>query len=173
MAAARTLAAMAILWILAGTLVGCAGRPGTPPETTATPAATASAATATPADGPGLPTPPEADLAVEGGDPVAGQLGTFVWADGGSDSPWLPGAPIRAATGEILSVSLMPGVAMSHWSALLAPAASSGGAGAIDVGSGSAPARVVSPQAGSWTLAVTLDFGDAGSATYFWLLEVS
>ena len=37
--------------------------------------------------------PPAATLAVEGGDPVAGQLGSFTWNGGGSDSPWLPGAP--------------------------------------------------------------------------------
>ena len=34
--------------------------------------------------------PPAASIAVEGGDPVTGQLGTFTWGDGGSDSPWLP-----------------------------------------------------------------------------------
>ena len=35
--------------------------------------------------------PPAATLAAEGGDPVAGQLGSYTWAGGGSDSPWLPG----------------------------------------------------------------------------------
>ena len=50
--------------------------------------------------------PPAAALAVEGGDPVTGQLGTFTWGDGGSDSPWLPGAPIAVGTGEQLTVSI-------------------------------------------------------------------
>ena len=49
--------------------------------------------------------PPAATLAVEGGDPVTGQLGTFTWGDGGSDSPWLPGSPIAVGTGEHLTVS--------------------------------------------------------------------
>ena len=49
--------------------------------------------------------PPAASLAVEGGDPVTGQLGTFTWGDGGSDSPWLPGAPIAVGTGEQLTVT--------------------------------------------------------------------
>ena len=36
--------------------------------------------------------PPTAALAVEGGDPTDGQLGTYTWGEGGSDAPWLPGA---------------------------------------------------------------------------------
>src|SRR6266576_2728071 len=38
--------------------------------------------------------PPSAALAADGGDPVVGQLGTYTWLDGGSDSPWLPGTTI-------------------------------------------------------------------------------
>ena len=38
-----------------------------------------------------------------------GELGSFTWADGGSDSPWLPGAPIvvcrRAAHGRLLTTA--------------------------------------------------------------------
>ena len=36
------------------------------------------------------------ELAAEGGDPGQ-QLGTYIWGDGGSDGPWLPGAPSRGA----------------------------------------------------------------------------
>ena len=50
--------------------------------------------------------PPDASLAAEGGDPVPGQLGTFTWAGGGSDSPWLPGTPITVGAGESLTVTL-------------------------------------------------------------------
>ena len=44
---------------------------------------------------PGRDAPPDALLAAEGGDPVAGQLGTYVWFESGSDSPWLPGRSAR------------------------------------------------------------------------------
>ena len=120
---------------------------------------------------PGLEVPPLADLAVDGGDPVAGQLGTYVWRSGGSDAPWLPGAPIRAATGEVLTVSLVPDLRASGWSALLAPAAGDG-TGAAPVGAGAGPLDMTAPASGTWTLAVTIEFGDRGTATWFWRLEV-
>ncbi len=110
---------------------------------------------------------------MDGGDPVPGQLGTYTWADGGSDSPWLPGTPISAATGETLTVTLPPDVVLSGWSAVLAPASNTDGEGAIRVGAGPAAMDVVVPAAGSWTLAVTIEFGDLGRATYFWLVEVT
>ena len=47
-------------------------------------------------------------------DPTEGQLGTFVWAGGGSDSPWLPGTPIAAASGETLGVTLSPDLAVTR-----------------------------------------------------------
>lgn len=150
-------------------LAGCATQPATPTDLAATPV---TVATSAPAGRPGIEAPPDAGLNVEGGDPVTGQLGTFVWGGGGSDSPWLPGAPIGAAAGETLSVTLAPNAAISGWSARLAPASATGGQGAIQVGTGPAAMDVTAPGAGSWTLAVTIAFGDLGSATYFWLLEI-
>src|SRR4051812_37540605 len=61
--------------------------------------------------------PPAAALAVEGGDPVDGQLGTYVWGDGGSDSPWLHGALITVGAREPLSVALRPDQQIASWSA--------------------------------------------------------
>lgn len=161
-------------------LIGCAAPRASSPVAAAEPSASyvpapSSVPSATPApsdDGAGIATPPPARLNVDGGDPVPGQLGTYTWADGGSDSPWLPGAPITAGTGETLSVTLPPDVVLSGWSAVLAPAANTGGEGAIQVGSGPAAMDVVAPAAGAWTLAVTIEFGDLGRATYFWLLEI-
>lgn len=129
---------------------------------------------AAPTGGTGVGTPPDAALAVDGGDPVEGQLGTYVWADGGSDSPWLPGAPVAAATGEILGLTLSPDLGISDWSAALAPASSLDGTGRIQVGSGTGPGpvRIPTPDPGAWTLAVTIRFGDLGSATWFWRLDV-
>jgi hypothetical protein len=72
-------------------------RPATTPSPAPSPSVNASLAAAE---------PPAATLAVEGGDPVTGQLGTFTWGDGGSDSPWLPGSPIAVGTGEQLTVTI-------------------------------------------------------------------
>lgn len=169
----RTRFVVALLPAIAILVAGCTAQPATPAESTAvaTPAATA---TVLPTAGrPGIEAPPDAQVNVEGGDPVTGQLGTFGWGGGGSDSPWLPGTPIGAGPGETLHVTLAPDVAISGWSALLAPAANTGGEGSVSAGSGPAAMDVTAPEAGSWTLAVTIAFGDLGSATWFWLLEVS
>lgn len=116
--------------------------------------------------------PPVVALHVEGGDPVAGRLGTYDWAGGGSDSPWLPGSPIRAVSGERLAAIVRPDTAILGWSAVLAPSSSADGVGAAGAGRGNGAVTITVPVAGSWTLAVTIDFGDLGSATYFWRLEV-
>jgi hypothetical protein len=168
---------VAVFPVLVILLAGCAVQPATPNESAAAPRTAATmpppTATVAPATGrPGIEAPPDAELSVEGGDPVTGRLGTFVWGGGGSDSPWLPGPPIRAATGETMRVTLSPDVVVSGWSGLLASAANTGGEGAVTTGSGSAVMDVTAPGAGSWTLAVTITFGDLGSATYSWLLEV-
>jgi len=173
----RTRLIVAALPMLAVLVAGCAAQPATPSEpAAATPAAVTTpppTASVVPAVGrPEIEVPPDAELSVEGGDPVTGQLGTFAWRGGGSDSPWLPGTPIRVGAGETLRVTPTPDVAISSWSALLAPAANTGGEGAVNAGSGSAAVDVTAPGAGSWTLAVTIAFGDLGSATYSWLLEV-
>ncbi len=127
--------------------IGPAGSADSGSATTAPPAATTSASqesapspsTATTTGAPG-PTadlsaePPAATLSVEGGDPVAGQLGSFTWNGGGSDSPWLPGAPLSIGAGERLTALLAGGVAVDTWSARSAPAGSSDGADALEPG---------------------------------------
>ena len=122
-----------------------------------------------------LPTtePPVASLAAEGGDPVTGQLGTFTWGDGGSDSPWLPGSPIAVGTGERLTVSIAGPVAVATWSAKQVPGGAVGGSGATGLGTGGPPIAFDAPETGSWSVQVTVDFdGGLGSATYYWLLTV-
>ena len=117
--------------------------------------------------------PPAVSLAVEGGDPVAGQLGTFTWGDGGSDSPWLPGAPISVGTGERLTVLIADSVGVATWSAKRVPAGSTGGSGAIGLGTGGPPIAFDAPPAGSWSVQVIVDFADGlGSGTYYWLVTV-
>ena len=163
--------------LIAAVAVACTTSSSSPPASRAvmSPSAPAAASpTASPsAGGASIESPPDAVLAVDGGDPVEGQLGTYVWAGGGSDSPWLPGAPIAATTGEVLSVTLSPDLDVSGWSAVVAPANSPDGSGRVEAGSGPGPVQVVVPDAGAWTLALTVRFGDLGSATWFWRLDVS
>ena len=115
--------------------------------------------------------PPAATLAVEGGDPVTGQLGTFTWGDGGSDSPWLPGSPISVGTGERMTVSIVGPVAVATWSAKRIREGATGGTGATGLGTGGPPIAFDAPEAGSWSIQVTVDFDDGlGSASYYWLV---
>jgi hypothetical protein len=117
--------------------------------------------------------PPAASLAVEGGEPVTGQLGTFTWGDGGSDSPWLPGAPVAVGEGERMTVSLAEPVGVATWSAKRMPASTTGGPGAIGLGTGGPPISFDAPPPGSWSVQVIVDYADGlGSGTYYWLVTV-
>ncbi len=146
---------------------------------TATPLATASPqVTQAPAMTPaptvaGIDAPPEALLAAEGGDPVMGQLGTYIWMNGGSDAPWLRGAPINVGAGEPLSVTFLPGIDVASWRTRYVPAASDGETGGASLGEGAGPPAFLAPAIGSWTVAVTVTFlQDAGDANYYWRLDV-
>ena len=115
-----------------------------------------------------------ARLAVEGGDPVEGQLGTYTWAGGGSDSPWLPGAPIAAGAGEPMSSAFEPVLGVTAWRARIVPAAADGPSGARLVAEGSGTPRFEAPAAGAWTLEVQVTFAAGlGAASYAWALSVS
>ena len=151
-----------------------------PTQTAASPAPTierspASSAGSSTATGP-MPAdaPPAASLRVEGGDPVAGQVGSYTWAGAGSDSPWLPGARIRVGAGERLSLTLAPAIAIGRWSARRITPGSLDGAGAVSLGEGrGAPIGFAAPGPGTWSVQVAVQFaGELGSATYYWLVEV-
>ena len=121
----------------------------------------------------GAAEPPAASLAVEGGDPVTGQLGSYTWNGGGSDSPWLPGAPMTAGAGERLTLTLADGTAVETWSARSVAAGSTDGAGATGLGEGSAPVTFRAPPPGKWSVQVMVRFaGDLGSAAYYWKVTV-
>ncbi len=118
--------------------------------------------------------PPAADLAAEGGDPVEGQLGTYTWGDGGSDAPWLPGAPLAVGAGEPLTMTLRPDTGIASWTVRVVPAAADGPAGAEAVTSSLPVVLVTAPVAGAWTLQIEVTFADdLGQASYFWALDVS
>ena len=85
-----------------------------------------------------------------------------------------PGSPITVGTGERLTVALAgrrrrwpPGPPNGS------PPGATGGAGAIGLGTGGPPIAFDAPEAGSWSVQVTVDFdGGLGSATYYWLVTV-
>jgi hypothetical protein len=117
--------------------------------------------------------PPAAGLAAEGGDAVTGQLGTYVWGDAGSDSPWLPGAPISVGAGEPLTVSFDPALPVASWRARMVSSDGDGPDGARVLGEGAGDPSFQAPGAGSWTVEVFVEFGSsAGDASYFWRLDV-
>ena len=150
-----------------GSVAGTSTATPGPERPAATPSATATPATATPDTA-----PPDASLAAEGGDAVTGQLGSYTWAGGGSDSPWLPGSPVTVGAREPLSVALAEGPAVSRWSARRAPGTTNP-AGAVALGSGSGRIAFGAPAAGTWTVEVSVTFaGELGSATYYWRLKV-
>ncbi|MEX2183660.1 MAG: hypothetical protein WEC14_04390 [Chloroflexota bacterium] len=153
---------------LALAAVGCSG------SATSTPAMTPTIATAGPTGTPAVPTePPEIALLVEGGDPVAGQLGTYTWGDGGSDAPWLTGAPLRVGPGERLAARVEPFAAVSAWEAQVVPWDADGPAGAVPLGSGSGEPAFPAPNPGRWTIHLEVTYAAGlGSANYFWQVDV-
>lgn len=164
-------------------LAGCSSGGTTAPSETSPPLATEavppSAVSSASVPTAAVPTasgdaPPVGALAAEGGDPVTGQLGTFAWGDGGSDSPWLPGAPIAVGAGEPLAVSFRPPIRVATWQARAVPSGADGPAGATILGEGTGAPAFGAPAAGSWTAEVHVVFdGGVGDASYFWRLEVT
>ena len=135
------------------------------------PSPTASVA-ATPAT-PATAEPPPASLAAEGGDPVTGTLGSFTWNNGGSDSPWVPGARIHVGAGELLTGTVAGAVGVANWTARRVPAGATDGAGAVGLGDGTGPITFQAPPPGTWSAQVSVWFADdLGSATYYWRLDV-
>lgn len=156
--------------VLALVVVGCGGRSPSAPATDVPappPAATAVATLA------GSDAPPDAALAAEGGDPVIGQLGTYIWLGSGSDAPWLPGNPMTVGAGEPMAVTFQPPGDIAAWVARYVPADADGPDGAEPLASGQEAPAFDAPTAGSWTVEVQVTFlADAGTASYFWRLDV-
>ena len=105
---------------------------------------------------------------------MTGQLGTYVWAGGGSDSPWLHGAPISVGANEPLDVAFRPTIDVVAWKVRFGPSTATDPNGARSLGEGTDMPRFEAPEAGTWTVEVHVDFADgAGSASYFWLVTAS
>jgi hypothetical protein len=163
---------------LASVLGGCSAPADG--ETQATPAqSAASSPTLDPTAEPtGTPDPaagpPAASIAVEGGDPVVAQLGTYTWGGTGSDSPWLPGTPIGVGGGETLHITFDRAIDVADWAARYVPSVATDPDGSLSLGRGPDPGTFTAPPAGSWTVEVRVTFADgAGEASYFWQVSVT
>ena len=158
-----------------GSPSGASGAPvasptGSIPALTSQPVTTGAPSPAAPAS----TEPPAASLKADGGDPVVGQLGSYTWNGGGSDSPWLKGSPIHVGAGEPLAVTLAGDPEIGSWTVQRVPAGATGGSGTVAMGSGEgSPIGFVSPNPGSWSILVDVRFADGSdAAAYYWLLEV-
>jgi hypothetical protein len=123
---------------------------------------------------PSLAQPPAAFIAVDGGDPVDGELGSFTWQNGGSDSPWLDGTPIHIGSGELLTLTLREPVGIDSWTASRVPRPGLDATTPEGLGDGaSEPVTFAGPPKGTWSVNVNVWFVDnLGSASYYWLVEV-
>ena len=124
----------------------------------------------TPVD-PAMPEPPAAALAVEGGDPVVGELGSFSWDNSGSDSPWLPGTRMHVGSGERLTLRPATDVPIERWT-VTRTAGATFGSDPVGVADGSSRSvTFAAPPRGSWSVQVEVWFAnDLGSAAYYWLI---
>jgi hypothetical protein len=118
-------------------------------------------------------TPPAAFLAVDGGDPVPGQVGTYALAASGSDGPWLHGTPMAVGAGESLALILTPAWPIDSWQARYVPAGQPDPTGAVSLATGRGDPVLEVPPVGAWTMEIGLTFtAGAGTANYFWRLAV-
>jgi hypothetical protein len=168
--------------LLGATLVlaGCRAGADPPPSAVASVGATGASVAPSPATPSRAATssvnasgPPSARLAAEGGDPVTGQVGSYVWHETGSDSPWLPGSLLTVGAGEPLSMTLDGGASVASWRARMVPADQTDPEGATSLGEGVGPPTFRAPGTGRWTVQVEVTLPDqAGTASYAWLLDV-
>jgi hypothetical protein len=160
---------------------GCAESAGSPVVASTAPSPSASMPASPPErtaevspEAPSIPLPPDAVLAVDGGDPVVGELGSFSWDNTGSGAPWLPGAPMHIGRGEVLFMALSEPIRLATWTVGRTPAETPGiGIEGIAEG-GTGMVMFPAPPSGSWSVNVNVWFADGlGSASYYWLIEVS
>jgi len=117
--------------------------------------------------------PPDAALLVPDGDPVVGQLGAYVWREAGSDSPWLPGAPVSVVPTRSLRFAMSADVPVDGWTARYARTGDPFPGGPLALANGSATLEVDPPPSGTWTVVLHVRFGAGlGDAAYYWRVLV-
>lgn len=149
---------------------------GSPAAPTPSAAASAPPGPSDPPSAPALTGPPRALLDGFRAGRVAGDLGTYVWDETGSDAPWVIGlARGIAAPGAHLSVVLRPELPVVAWRARWARVTGgqagtprSGGSGTSDGIEMTAPSS-----AGSWSLQLNVELGPDRSANWYWRVEVT
>lgn len=128
---------------------------------------------APPPAGPSYAEPPAATLAVDGGDPVTGELGSFTWDNSGSDAPWLAGSPLHVGRGEALTLRFATDVEVATWTVDRAPAGTDGSDMTGMAERSGQPVTFAAPPHGSWTVNVNVWFaGNLGSGSWYWLVTV-
>lgn len=152
------------------------------PEPSPTGRPTASVAPEVTEPVPGISLPPLALLSVDGGEPMTGELGTYVYEGSGSDAPWLPAASLESVqvpSGATLELTLEDASAFVSWSAQVAAAEDVRGESKTGLGQSEGSTRMesaafASPETGQWVLAARVFYpDDRGDAVFFWLLDVS
>ena len=182
MAVHRSARLVGLALMSASLLVAGCSRPGaspadSPPVATAAVSAEPSE-TAIPSGLPAvetpMPEPPAASIAVEGGDPVIGELGSFGWKNSGSDAPWLDGNPIHVGSGERLTMALAEPVGIANWTASWKAPGYLNTSAPVGLGEGTGgPVTFAAPPQGTRSVSVSVWFADnLGSAVYYWLMEV-
>ena len=182
---------------LAAVLAGCAGggsasmsSASTPPATAsalATVSAPASTATIAPSGASGGSVAPSASMApVPAAPPTAllgglsgdtaadGALGTYFWADVGTDAPWIVGKRAGAAgAGARLHVTF-GGALAATWTSAWAKVVQGSAGSPVGSASGEGDISLSTPASGGdWTLRVSAVFGPAANATYYWRVTVT
>lgn len=143
--------------------VAC-GAPPPPPPTPEPPSG--------PTDEPLPQQPPVAVLTFRGGQPTAGDLGTYIYRGAGSDSPWLPGELVAVPpAGALGQVFLSEPLTVTSWRVRVVPVGQVPEIGeGREIASGEGRIAFELPT-GSWTLQLSVQFGDgAGEATWYWQL---
>ena len=136
---------------------------------------------------PATPSPaiPSATIALPGSPPAAtlgglagertaaGSLGSYTWAGGGSDAPWIVAKPVATVkAGAPLHVTF-GGMVPSGWSAAWARVIDGAAAAPTSGSAGPSDVTLDAPSdAGQWSVRVTASFGPGANATYYWRVSV-
>jgi hypothetical protein len=168
------LARLSLVVILCGPAAGCGPAASSPastliagPPSSAARASPSSAAQASPPSAVEVSPaqPPVARLTVAPAPGTAGALGSYTWLGSGSDSPWLPGAPVSLPRGRTAAVTFEPPVPVVSWRARRATAA--GDAPGLVAQGGAGSIEFVVPDSAT-TIELAVDYGPAGSVTWYW-----
>ena len=99
------------------------------------------------------------------GPATAGALGSYTWQGAWSDAPWLPGAAVTLPRDGTASVTFEPATAPVSWRVRRGTAA--GDALQLVAENGAGPVHFAVPHEPT-TIELTVDFGSAGTATWYW-----